>query len=84
VTSYSLDGGSELLANEIGKFKGQVLLPDQTALLSVEADDAWTGMTVPRTPDAVRERRLGLNERLRSEFIAGAETEWPKRTGPRA
>jgi hypothetical protein len=43
VQSYSLDGDSDLLANEIGKFKGEVLLPDQTALLTVEADGAWTG-----------------------------------------
>lgn len=43
VQSYSLDGDSDLLVNEIGKFKGEVLLPDQTALLTVEADGAWTG-----------------------------------------
>ena len=27
------------------------------------------------------ERRRGLNQRLRAEFIAGAEEEWRKRTG---
>ncbi len=36
-------GGSELLVNEIGRYSGQVLLPDGALLLSVEADGSWTG-----------------------------------------
>jgi hypothetical protein len=42
VDAYAADG-SEGLANEIGKFTGQVLLPDGTFLLVVEANGgAWT------------------------------------------
>jgi hypothetical protein len=37
LTSFSIDGG-DLLANEIGNFTGQVLLPDGSFLLSVRAD----------------------------------------------
>lgn len=37
-------------------------------------------MTEPRTEERI-ERRRRLNERLRAEYIAGAEAEWRKRTG---
>jgi hypothetical protein len=36
-------------------------------------------LTEPRP--SVQERRRRLNERLRAEFIAGAEAQWQKRTG---
>ena len=32
-------------------------------------------------PDEAANRRHQLNERLRAEFVAGAEEEWRKRTG---
>ena len=35
----------------------------------------------PKPTDPGRERRRRLNQRLRAEFIAGAEEEWRKRTG---
>jgi hypothetical protein len=38
-------------------------------------------MSEPRREDPHLERRRRLNERLRGEFIAGAEEEWRKRTG---
>ena len=37
--------------------------------------------TQPRPNEAPGERRRRLNERLRAEWIAGAEEEWRKRTG---
>jgi hypothetical protein len=42
VTSYTADS-HDLLVNEIGQFSGQVLLPDGTLLLQVEADGSWSG-----------------------------------------
>ena len=42
VESYTNNGGSDLLANEIGHFAGQVLLPNGTVLLAISADGAWT------------------------------------------
>jgi hypothetical protein len=44
VESYSADGSGGL-ANEIGNFKGQVLLPDGTILLEVDADEGTWAMT---------------------------------------
>lgn len=41
VLSYSPDG-SELLVNEIGRFSGQVLIPDGTLLFEVQADGTWS------------------------------------------
>jgi hypothetical protein len=41
VHAYSPDG-TDLLANEIGKFSGQVLFPDGTYLVTVSADGAWS------------------------------------------
>ena len=42
VHSYS-DDGSDSLANEIGNFSGEVVFPDGTFLLEVDADSgAWT------------------------------------------
>ena len=35
----------------------------------------------PQRPPDPSERRHRLNERLRAEWIAGAEEEWRKRTG---
>jgi len=37
----------------------------------------------PRPFDYIQEGRHRLNERLRAEFIAGADGEWRKRTGRR-
>jgi hypothetical protein len=43
--AYTADDRS-LLVNEIGKYKGEVLLPDGTVLVTFEADGAWTGTPV--------------------------------------
>jgi hypothetical protein len=42
VTSYTADS-RDLLVNKIGQFAGQVLLPDGTLFLQVEADGSWSG-----------------------------------------
>lgn len=42
VQTYSLDGTSTLLVNEIGVYSGQVQLPDQSALVQVNSDGAWS------------------------------------------
>jgi hypothetical protein len=44
VMAYS-GTGTELLVNEIGNYSGEVLLPDGTFFLTVEADGSWTGTT---------------------------------------
>lgn len=41
VSAFS-PSGSDLLVNEIGKFSGQVLLPDGSFALSVTADGTWS------------------------------------------
>ncbi len=35
-------GGIDLHVNEIGKYRGETLIPDGTVLLEVNADGAWT------------------------------------------
>ena len=35
----------------------------------------------PKSPDLVQEHRRRLNQRLRAEWLAGAEEEWRRRTG---
>ncbi|MGW4638383.1 hypothetical protein ACWEN6_07640 [Sphaerisporangium sp. NPDC004334] len=43
VYGYSRIGSyPELLVNEIGGYKGKVLLPAGTRLITVKADGAWT------------------------------------------
>ena len=42
VQTYSLDGTSTILVNEIGPYSGQVELPDQSELLQVNADGGWS------------------------------------------
>jgi hypothetical protein len=42
VMAYTADDRS-LLVNEIGNYSGEVLLPDGTLLLTVEADGTWSG-----------------------------------------
>ncbi len=42
VVSFGLDGGENLLVNEIGHYSGEVQLPDQAALLQVTADGPWS------------------------------------------
>jgi len=44
VQSYTSED-SDLLINEIGKYNGQVQIPDGTILLSVEADGSWTAVS---------------------------------------
>ena len=44
VWAYAVSG-MDLLANEIGNFTGQTLLPEGTFLLVVTADGAWTATT---------------------------------------
>ena len=41
VFAHAVDG-SELLINEIGRYRGETMLPDSTLLLEIEADGAWT------------------------------------------
>jgi hypothetical protein len=41
IHSYS-DSGVDLLVNEIGKYKGEIQLPDGTYVVQVEADGAWS------------------------------------------
>ena len=41
VTAYTADD-YDLLINEIGKYSGEVQLPDGTVLLEMEADGAWS------------------------------------------
>jgi hypothetical protein len=42
VQTYGLDGTSTLLVNQIGAYSGQVQLPDQSAVLEVNADGSWS------------------------------------------
>jgi len=42
IQSYGLDGTSTILVNEIGSYSGVVQLPDQSELLQVNADGAWS------------------------------------------
>lgn len=41
VHAYTLDGSVELLINDVAPYSGEVLLPDGTALLEVDADGRW-------------------------------------------
>jgi hypothetical protein len=45
IWAYSTDG-TDLLVNDIGRYSGQVLLPDGTFLLAITADGSWT-MSAP-------------------------------------
>ena len=42
VWAFTTDGDADLLVNDIGRYEGEVLLPDGTALLEIGADGAWT------------------------------------------
>jgi hypothetical protein len=41
VYSYG-ENDSDLLVNEIGSYRGEILLPDWTVLLSINADGKWS------------------------------------------
>ena len=46
VWSYSIDGQPNLLVNEIGDYSGEVLLPDQTYIISIQSEGNW-GVSPP-------------------------------------
>lgn len=65
-TARSRDPGRVVRADRGGvRCAGQAILPRMTDLSS----------------ESVQDRRQGLRERLRAEWIAGAEEEWRRRTG---
>ena len=41
VIAYS-SGGADLLANEIGRYSGETLLPDGTFLIAFSAEGSWS------------------------------------------
>lgn len=41
VTAYTSEGTRELVVNEIGRWRGEVQIPNGTFLMTVNADGQW-------------------------------------------
>lgn len=56
-------------------------VPDLRSRVTRPARPTILAGMAPTQPDPVQDRRRRLNERLRAEWIAGAEEEWRRQTG---